>query len=145
MSESEVQNHYNGSCLCGDVSFNIEGKLDHFFLCHCSRCRKDTGSAHSANLFSSTATLNILSGQDKIRHYAVPNTEHSHTFCATCGSSLPSRIINGKLLQVPAGSLDNDPPLQPNALVNMVSRACWVDLYRSANIMMFDELPPRQG
>lgn len=142
MSESEVLNHYSGSCLCGDVSFNIEGHLDHFFLCHCSRCRKDTGSAHSANLFSSTATLSILSGQDKIRQYSVPNTRHSHTFCSTCGSSLPARIMGGKVLQVPAGSLDNDPPLKPNALVSMASRAFWVDLYRSANIMMFDGLPP---
>lgn len=141
MSESNMQHHYSGSCLCGEVTFNIDGKLEHFFLCHCSRCRKDSGSAHSANLFSRTAVLNILTGEDKIRHYLVPNTTHSHTFCSTCGSSLPSRIIDGKLLKVPAGSLDNDPPLKPNALIHMSSRACWVDIYRSENITMFNELP----
>jgi hypothetical protein len=40
-----------GSCLCGAVSFEVSGAFDSFFLCHCSRCRKDTGSAHAANLF----------------------------------------------------------------------------------------------
>jgi hypothetical protein len=141
MSESDLQNHYNGSCLCGAVSFSIDGTLEHFFLCHCSRCRKDSGSAHSANLFSPTAVLNILSGQDKIQHYSVPNTRHARAFCSTCGSPLPSRNVSANVLQVPAGSLDNDPPLKPNALIHMASRACWVDLYRSANITMFDGLP----
>ncbi|MBX9587377.1 MAG: GFA family protein [Gammaproteobacteria bacterium] len=74
--------------------------------------------------------------------YSVPNTRHSHTFCATCGSSLPARIMGGKVLQIPAGSLDNDPALKPNALVHRGGRACWVDLYRSANITLFNDLPP---
>ncbi|MCI3132528.1 GFA family protein [Phenylobacterium aquaticum] len=53
-----------GSCLCGGIAFEISGPFEAFFLCHCSRCRKDTGSAHAANLFSSTAKLTWLSGQD---------------------------------------------------------------------------------
>ena len=53
---------YKGSCLCGEVTFEIEGDFDNFYLCHCERCRKDTGSAHAANLFSSTAKLKWLSG-----------------------------------------------------------------------------------
>jgi hypothetical protein len=35
--------HY-GSCLCGAVRFEVEGSFECFFLCHCSFCRKDTGS-----------------------------------------------------------------------------------------------------
>lgn len=50
--------------------------------------------------------------------------------------------MGGKVLQIPAGSLDNDPALKPNALVHRGGRACWVDLYRSANITLFNDLPP---
>ena len=50
---------YNGSCLCGDVRFIIEGEFKSFYLCHCNYCRKDTGSAHAANLFSTTAKLDV--------------------------------------------------------------------------------------
>ena len=46
-----------GSCLCGAVRFEIRGSLERFFLCHCRRCQKDTGTAHAANLFSATAGL----------------------------------------------------------------------------------------
>src|SRR5262245_54108822 len=61
-----------GSCLCGDVRFEILGAFERFFLCHCGRCRKDTGSAHAANLFSSTAKVRWLSGQSAISTYQVP-------------------------------------------------------------------------
>jgi len=60
---------YVGSCLCGEVRFEIVGDFDRFFLCHCGRCRKDTGSAHAANLFSSTAKIHWLSGQAKIKNF----------------------------------------------------------------------------
>ncbi|MDF2503046.1 GFA family protein [Clostridium sp.] len=30
---------YKGSCLCGEVTFEIEGDFENFFLCHCERCR----------------------------------------------------------------------------------------------------------
>jgi hypothetical protein len=60
-----MENQYLGSCLCGAVTFKVQGSFERFFLCHCSRCRKDTGSAHAANLFSTTARLEWLSCQDK--------------------------------------------------------------------------------
>jgi hypothetical protein len=52
-----MNEHHSGSCLCGAVTFTVEGAFDRFYLCHCSHCRKDTGSAHAANLFASTAAL----------------------------------------------------------------------------------------
>jgi len=44
-------NEKAGSCLCKKINFEIEGEFDSFYLCHCGRCRKDTGSAHAANFF----------------------------------------------------------------------------------------------
>ena len=94
-----------GSCLCGQVRFEIVGDFERFFLCHCGRCRKDTGSAHAANLFSSTAKVRWLSGQAKIKIFYVPLTRHEKSFCSECGSALPRIQMNGALLVVPAGSL----------------------------------------
>jgi hypothetical protein len=59
-------NRHSGSCLCATVRFEIDGDLERFFLCHCEHCPKDTGSAHAANLFSGTARLRWLSGEDKV-------------------------------------------------------------------------------
>ena len=114
-----------GACLCGTVRFEISGKFESFFLCHCARCRKGTGSAHAANLFSSTAAITWLSGHDSIKTYRVPATRHEKSFCAECGSALPSVQSKGALLVVPAGSLDSAIEIRPDAHICFASRAEW--------------------
>lgn len=116
---------YSGSCLCGDVRFEIAGQFEHFYLCHCEYCRKDTGSAHAANLFSSTAALRWVSGQDKVKVFNLPATRHCKSFCSTCGSALPIMQINGELLVVPAGSLNSEVPIRPEAHLFTLSKASW--------------------
>jgi len=120
-----MSHRHNGSCLCGTIRFEIEGDFDRFFLCHCDYCRKDTGSAHAANLFSSTARLNWICGEDNARLFNLPSTRHSKCFCCICGSALPSVQLNGKLLVVPAGSLNSEITLRPNAHIFVASKASW--------------------
>jgi hypothetical protein len=122
-----MNNRHSGSCLCGAVRFEIEGEFERFYLCHCEYCRKDTGSAHAANLFSSSARLKWLAGEGKIRQFNLPSTRHSRNFCGTCGSALPIVELNGKLLVVPAGSLDSEVPIKPDAHIFVSSRARWDD------------------
>jgi hypothetical protein len=114
-----------GSCLCEAVRFEVEGDFEQFYLCHCEHCRKDTGSAHAANLFSSTAKLNWLSGADQVRVFNLPSTRHRHCFCSVCGSALPDVQMNGQLLKVPAGSLDSPVLIRPAAHLFVSSRANW--------------------
>lgn len=114
-----------GSCLCGAVEFQIAGEFESFFLCHCKRCRKDTGSAHAANLFSSTATVGWVSGHDRIRTYRVPGTRHEKSFCTECGSALPTVRSGGALVVVPAGSIDGPIAIRPDAHICLASRAEW--------------------
>jgi hypothetical protein len=116
---------HSGSCLCGAVRFEVKGDFERFYLCHCSRCRKDSGSAHGANLFSSKATLTWLGGEDQVRVFNLPGTRHRHCFCATCGSALPDLQMNGALLKVPAGSLDTPVHVRPDAHIFCASRADW--------------------
>ena len=128
-----------GSCLCGTVKFQISGEFESFFLCHCKRCRKDTGSAHAANLFSSTATVNWISGHDSIQTYRVPETLHEKSFCTKCGSALPSVQLKGALVVVPAGSIDSVIDVRPSAHICFASRAEWDT--RLEDIPQVDGLP----
>ena len=116
---------YSGSCLCGTVRFTIRGAFESFFLCHCQRCRKDTGSAHGANLFSTTATLEWQSGQDLVRTFELSGTRHRKSFCTKCGSALPGVDADAGLLVVPAGSLDDPIGIRPDAHICGDSRAEW--------------------
>ncbi len=128
-----------GSCQCGAASFEIEGDFEHFFLCHCSRCRKDTGSAHAANLFSSRASIRWLSGGETVRTYRVPGTRHQKAFCIECGSALPREEAGGKMLVVPAGCLDTPLDMRPTAHVCLSSRAAWDE--KLEDVPGFDGLP----
>jgi hypothetical protein len=122
-----MSDKHSGSCLCGAVHFEVEGDFERFYLCHCQRCRKDSGSAHGANLFSSRAALKWLSGEDRVTVFNLPNTRHRHCFCSTCGSALPDLQMNGTLLKVPAGSLDSEVLTRPDAHIFCSSRANWDD------------------
>jgi hypothetical protein len=120
-----MADNHKGSCLCGAVQFEITGAFDGFFLCHCRRCRKNSGSAHAANLFSPNAKLQWLSGEANIKTYRVPDSRHQRAFCLECGSALPNLHENGALLVVPAGSLDTPLDMRPTAHIFAASRADW--------------------
>jgi hypothetical protein len=116
---------YLGSCLCGEVRFEVAGEFERFFLCHCGRCRKGTGSAHAANLFSTTAKLTWLAGEAKVRSFNVPSSRHGRSFCADCGSPVPRLQMDGALLVVPAGALDSDIIIRPDAHICVADSASW--------------------
>jgi hypothetical protein len=121
------------------VSFSISGRFESFFLCHCARCRKDSGSAHSANLFSRTARITWLSGEENIKTFRLSGTRHVKSFCTECGSALPVSQAHDDMLVVPAGSLDSRIGMRHNAHICFSSRADWdTDL---AAIEKIDGLP----
>ena len=37
-----------GKCLCGEVQFEILGDLPNLYQCHCSLCRKVSGSSSNS-------------------------------------------------------------------------------------------------
>lgn len=129
---------YSGSCLCGSVRFEVSGEVQGFFLCHCSRCRKGTGSAHASNIFCKAGEIVWLSGEDKVRTYSVEGTRHQRSFCTECGSAAPRVHPFGGVV-LPAGSLDTSLEVKPTAHICCASRADWDDHLEDAP--KFDNLP----
>jgi hypothetical protein len=129
-----------GSCLCGVVSYEISGNLGIFQYCHCSRCRKFSGSAHSANLLVKPGQFRWLTGHDQVGRYEPAGTKHFATsFCHNCGSSLPWQTKSARSVVIPAGTLDSHPGIEPNQNIYYASRATW---YRQASdLVKYDELP----
>ena len=130
---------HSGSCLCGAVAFEVLGSFESFYLCHCKHCQKDSGSAHGANLFSSTAELKWLKGEERVRTFQLPNTRHVKAFCQNCGSGMPNLQMDGKMLVVPAGSLDSVMTQAPTAHIFCASSPEWVASLNS--VPKFDKLP----
>ena len=136
-------NSITGSCLCQQVRYEIKGNLGIFQYCHCSRCRKFTGSAFASNLLVSPADFQWLTGRDSVATFALKQARHFATaFCKTCGSSLPWLAQSGKAVVVPAGSLDQDPEIKPFQNIFCASRAIWY--VSPQELPEYAELPPRK-
>lgn len=128
-----------GSCLCGSVKYELTGEFQSFFLCHCTRCQKDTGSAYAANLFSKMGRLTWLKGEGFVKTYQHPSSRHAKSFCQECGSALPTIAENINCIVVPAGSLDSSIPLSPSGKIFMDSCASWCRALES--VPSYEELP----
>ena len=121
-----TQTTLKGTCLCGAVKYEASGEAKRFFHCHCSRCRKATGTGHASNLFLQPGTLKWLSGEEQIRAFKVPEAKRfTNTFCASCGGRLPRQAQGTDIVLIPAGSLDDEAPIAPQARIFCGSRASW--------------------
>lgn len=121
----------NGSCLCGKVTFTIGGVMSNMTHCHCSICRKIHGSLFATYL--EATELSYTGGQELIQEY-VSSQDFDRCFCKECGSVLPEKAsTNPGVYYVPAGLLDDDPGIRPEAHIFTESKA---DAYT-----IHDELP----
>ena len=121
-----------GSCLCGGVRFEIRGVLGPFELCHCSRCRKVSGSAFAAMVGVKTEDLRLLQGKELITTYDAPLLEspppYRTSFCSRCGSPVPDPDLQLSWFEVPAGLLENDPGLRPDKHIFIELKAPWFEV-----------------
>ena len=126
-----------GSCLCGAVSFELSSPPELMNICHCSICRKITGSAYGVYAHVKTQYFRWHSGKESVSEFA-SSPENHRTFCRHCGSSLPN--ADGVYVCIPAGSLDDDPTIAPAFQIFAASKAPWHELASSPNA--YNEFEP---
>ncbi len=108
------------------VRFAVDLPFDGFRHCHCSRCRKATGTAHATNALVKAGALHWLSGDELVVRYDLPTARSFATsFCRRCGLPLPHLTRSGREAIVPAGLFDDDPGIKPDRLLHWASRADW--------------------
>ena len=90
-----------GSCLCGSVRYNVQGEPQRAFHCHCSRCRKATGTGHATNLFVA-GTLTWDAGEALVRQFKVPEAQRfTNAFCCKCGGRVPRSATGSGMVMIP--------------------------------------------
>ena len=129
-----------GSCLCGAVAFEFDEALERMGSCHCSRCRRSRSSAHSVQLFVAEDQFRWVRGESEIRHFKVPEAKLFTTaFCGTCSSPMPLVFTDRGVAMVPAGALDQDPAIRPQAHIFVGSKAPWFEI--TDGLPQFEEMP----
>ena len=129
-----------GSCLCGGVRLRIAGKLGAAAFCHCTQCRKASGSAFACNAPVRAKYLHFESGRELIREYE-SSPGKLRAFCSRCGSPVYSRRIDDpETFRIRLGLLDGDPGRRPVAHVFVASKAPWFEL--ADELPRFEAAPP---
>ena len=114
-----------GSCLCGGVRFEVTRPFRRANHCHCSRCRKHSGSSGLTQGRVARDGFRLLAGAELIRVFR-PDGGAVKAFCSVCGSSLfGGSWPDGDEVSIRLGSLDGDPGIRPQYHSFVDSRAPW--------------------
>ncbi len=127
-----------GGCLCGAVRFELDGPIEVINYCHCSRCRRRTGSAFATIAHAQLADFRLIAGEERIATFA-PEGWSRRSFCRTCGSPLPGLNTEDGEVGIPAGLLEEDPGTRPSLHIMVSSKAPWFEV--SDKLAQHDEFP----
>ena len=114
-----------GGCLCGAVQYEVTGPFLRAGHCHCSRCRKHSGTAVCTQGRVRKDHFRLVSGDENLRIYQ-PDAGAVKVFCVTCGSSIfGGTWPEGPEVSIRLGSVDGDPGIRPQYHTFVDSKAIW--------------------
>jgi hypothetical protein len=116
---------HRGSCLCGTVTYEVSGEFGDAYFCHCTRCRKASGSAFAANARITPGQFTVITGQDSLKTYYHQPSDLARKFCAECGSPIVSERTQPAMMAVRLGTLDSPLGSGPVGHIFVNSKAEW--------------------
>ena len=93
-----------GECNCGAVAFEIDADLDGVYVCHCSICRRATGSNGIVVVVFNKTDFRWTRGEDQVATWEKPEGHWQIWFCSVCGSPVPGEN-DEKRMFAPANTL----------------------------------------
>jgi len=95
-----------GSCNCRAVQFDVATQITDVYVCHCSICRKSTGSGGIAVSIVNSDDFSWLQGEQFKVTWQKPNHDWQSNFCKRCGSPLPAKN-DENTIYIPVDLLDS--------------------------------------
>lgn len=124
-----------GQCLCGHVRYRVDDAFGYAAFCHCSQCRRATGSAFKPFAGIESARLALVGGDDTVLKFGDVLAHDVH--CGRCGSLLYSVVRDGQYVHVALGTLVDEPSIRPDKHIFVGSKAAW--------FAITDDLPQYDG
>ena len=112
-----------GACLCGVVRYVVADEFTYSLNCHCSNCRRTTGSAFKPFAGIERGKLGVTQGEASL--LIVGDEQGNDVHCKACGSLLYSVVLAGAYAHVAMGTLVDDPSIRPSAHIFVGSKAPW--------------------
>ena len=124
-----------GKCFCGAVHYAVADEFTYAANCHCSNCRRTTGSAFKPFAGIVSGMLVVTKGKDNLLVYGDETGNDTH--CKLCGSLLYSLVRAGAFVHVAMGTLVDVPAIRPTEHIFVGSKAPWFTIT--------DDLPQYEG
>ncbi len=139
---------HKGSCLCQRIQYELTAELGDFGYCHCTSCRKASGSAHAANAPIRRANFCLLRGTEVLREFE-SSPGMFRAFCTNCGSPIYAYLSkNPDYLGIRLGTLDTPFSKQPLGHKFVAEKAMWEPindgLPQFPGLVLFSQ-PPHNG
>jgi hypothetical protein len=132
--------HVQGGCLCGKVRYTVSGDVIFSGVCHCTSCKKSTGSAFSA-VFAVPSPAVQVSGE--LSTYVGQGDSGNATtkrFCPNCGSQVfGEAAIMPDVTMVDIGTLDEPASVPLQMHIYCRSKLDWVQV--PEGIGAFETMP----
>ncbi len=116
-----------GECLCRAVRYEVADQFTYALNCHCSNCRRATGSAFKPFAGIAREKLGVTEGGEHLMMYGEEAAHDAH--CGRCGSLLYSVVRDGAFVHVAMGTLTGDPSIRPSAHIFVGSKAAWFTIH----------------
>lgn len=131
MTATESDSHdaalLRGQCLCGEVQYAVDDAFVYAFNCHCSQCRRATGSAFKPFAGIEREKLSLARGHDQVLIFGDARANHD-VHCSRCGSLLFSVVRERAWVHVTLGTLVDAPSIRPSAHIFVGSKAPWFQI-----------------
>lgn len=122
-----MTNNLSGECLCGAVRYKVPDAFEYALNCHCSQCRRSTGSAFKPLAGIERSKLRLEAGDDYLLIYGDEKAAHD-VRCRNCGSLLYSVVRGGSYVHVAMGTLRGEPSIKPSMHIFAGSKAGWDEI-----------------
>ena len=115
-----------GTCLCGEVRFELRMPTMLCVHCHCSMCRRAHGAGVVTWIRAAQEQLHFLSGEQALAHYR-SSDRATRSFCSTCGSSLFFASTEApETIDVVLANLTGDLDREPQLHIYFDDRVDWI-------------------
>ena len=115
-----------GKCYCGAVQYSVPDEFRYAMICHCSNCRRTTGSAFKPFAGIERAKFTVTKGADGLLIYGGDKAHDAH--CGKCGSLLYSVVREAAWVHVTMGTLVDAPTIRPTHHIFVGSKAPWFEI-----------------
>ncbi len=116
-------------CCCGACTIEVRGEPQLNAICHCSSCKKRTGSAFGCSAYFADGDVIAKTGETDV--YAKDGSAgYRRHFCARCGTTLfwKSFAFLPESTGIAGGCFADDPLPPPYASASDSGRCAWLEL-----------------